>query len=206
MGIVSNLIKWASSFRNREKADIICDIDPTQKIYFSDAADIHGDVREFDFLNYNLDLSGYRRSKGGYSNDKLIVVSNKIEELKELKAEILQKKIYEPSYPNSVSIKLKTEEKVVEFRTAWTKAPPRIIDRDCITLLYKEIDRYEDGLWYGVHDAVFSVKYKTEEGSRYMTTKFESIEEYEERLRSTKMRAEEDRLNAILSQIDKLTQ
>ncbi|MBP5456675.1 MAG: hypothetical protein J6Y37_09260 [Paludibacteraceae bacterium] len=183
-------------------ADEICRIDPKKKIYYSSVDELSG-VKEFDFEGYNLYLDGHREMKGGFSYTDRIIVGNDAEELKAQKAEILQKKIYDSSYPASIAIRLEIADEVMEFRSYFDPTKPRIIKKRNITGLYKPgRSKYEDGHWYGIEDAIFGVIEEDRSGD---TTRWESPEEYDERIRTEALKAEEKRLEKILTQIDRLT-
>ena len=183
-------------------ADETCHIDPKKKIYYSLVDELSG-VKEFDFEQYNLYLDGHRKIKGGYSHTDRVIVGNDAEELKAQKAEILQKKIYDSSYPASIAIRLEITDEVMEFRSYFDTSKPRIIKKRNITGLYKPgYYKYEDGHYYGMKDAVFGV---IEEDRAVDTTRWENPEEYDERIRTEALKAEEKRLEKILTQIDELT-
>ena len=195
------LFLWAldeGQHRISDTADEICLIDPHKDIYYSLVDEISG-VEKFDFSNYNLYLNGRRKYKGGCDYER-IIVGNDIEELKSKKAEILQKKIYNPAYPKSIKIKLDINDEIICGR------PKKIVANSSdIVMLWKSYDyiRYIDGEWIRVPQGYYN-HIELSDGVSYETD-FESPEEYDERIRSKALQHEEERLNNILTQIDNLT-
>lgn len=181
-----------------DTADEICLIDPQKDIYYSLVDEISG-VEKFDFSRYNLYLDGRRKYKGDDKYER-IIVGNDMEELKLKKAEILQEKIYNPTYPKTIKIKLNIHDKII-----CGDLKKKIVNSTDIVDLWKSYEclRYEDGEWIRVPQGYYS-HITLSDGISYETD-FESPEEYDERLRSKALQREEERLNNILTQIDNLT-